>query len=279
MSRPVIFISHSHQDKQLARHIKLQLENCIPTHEAFASDIDAGENWFDTVMGKLDNAEAIVVLITPNSVSMSHWVWFELGYFWGKHPNDIRTRSRAYYPIFVQDTKLPSPIHDLQIQAMCINERDELSRFFSSITKSLGGDVTKLDMSEIIKQAEKTKHYSSPNSKSSESKYVSRYEGYSDDELLMVISQILEDEFSIYERIPSPHREDHDEALLVFDILNSRLIHFRDIDAMYNLPHGTSFQFLKVSVAILFPAYSVMFDDSNTIKFAEKVDNVDEIPF
>jgi hypothetical protein len=153
--KPVIFISHSSKDKELARLLKQQIELCLNNSvEAFAADIEAGENWFDKVMDKLNQAEAIVVLITPNSVHLSHWVWFELGYFWARHDDALETsdkKKKIYYPLYIQGIELPNPVKDLQIQATLLNERSSVQRFFQQLCRQFqNGDVNHVQLDKIV---------------------------------------------------------------------------------------------------------------------------------
>lgn len=154
--KPVIFISHSSHDSELARYLKQQIEVCVDNAEVFASDIDPGENWFDKVMQKLKQADAIVVLITPNSVNLSHWVWFELGYFWARHDaqvDNLDQRRKVYYPLFIDGVELPNPVYDLQIQAASLSDNKGMISFFRNLSAKFNGDLSRLDTRDIASLA------------------------------------------------------------------------------------------------------------------------------
>lgn len=156
--KPVIFISHSSPDGSLARLLKQQIELCFDNRvEAFAADIEPSENWFDKVMDKLNQAEAIVLLIAHNSVRLSHWVWFELGYFWARHDDVLLSadkKKKIYYPLYIDDIKWPSPVEDLKIQAALLSDVDQLGRFFGQLVRQFsGGNTTQINMDAIIAEA------------------------------------------------------------------------------------------------------------------------------
>ena len=156
--KPVIFISHSSKDTELAQALKKQIEGCFDnTLEAFASTIEPGENWFQKVMRKLDQADAIVTIITPNSVTESHWVWFELGYFWARHDQALRdanSKRKIYYPLYwnLISGQWPNPVRDLQIQAIPINDQTKLHDFFRALCDQFGGELNSVDLSEILEK-------------------------------------------------------------------------------------------------------------------------------
>jgi hypothetical protein len=121
--KPVIFISHSSQDKELARRVKIGLEKAFKEilhtdMELFVSSspeaIKIGSNWFNTVMDKLDLAVALIVLITESSINKP-WIWFEIGYFWRKQHSKEHI---AIYPLYKPGVEIPSPLNVLQAKSM-----------------------------------------------------------------------------------------------------------------------------------------------------------------
>lgn len=272
--KPVIFISHSSKDRELVRLLKEQIELCFDnTVEAFAADIEPGENWFDTVMSKLNSAEAIVVLITPNSVEESHWVWFELGYFWARH-DDALTRlvekQKIYYPLATNEIDIPRPVRDLQIQIARINDADQVGRFFVKLCNQFQkGDSGRIDFA-VFGDKQPKPISQTPRTVAAEI-VENPYEGYSDEEL----SEILDDYFSdcakeydaaLYETIDSdePYSLDRDY------IFTGALITYRKLDSTLGLPTGTSKRLLK-NVAL---SYGLVpkpnSDHENTIRFKPK---------
>lgn len=260
--KPVIFISHSSKDTELARLIKQQIEICIDGAEAFASDIEPGENWFEKVMGKLKEADAIIVLVTPNSVAFSHWVWFEMGYFWSQHDTALESlgeRGRIYYPLFIPNVELPNPVHDLQIQAASLFSKRDLTSFFRNLAKRFGGQSSSVKYDEIIeiaKQIPKLARITQTklsNSFEEDSTY-SPYANYSETDLKEVVYDIAKNEWN---------GGDNSSALF-----RDGLIQFKFFDKEHNLPEGTSKTFL-IDVMSRFnkiPDY----ESENIVRFIEE---------
>ena len=77
-----VFLSHSFGDSQLAKRIGDYLRN-----EGFEvwdnSQILPGENWAEQAGEALKNSDAMVILITPESINSSQ-VTYEVGYALGK---------------------------------------------------------------------------------------------------------------------------------------------------------------------------------------------------
>ncbi|MEO8613270.1 MAG: toll/interleukin-1 receptor domain-containing protein [Chloroflexota bacterium] len=275
--KPVIFISHSSQDGELARLIKRQIELCFDNNvEAFAADINPGEDWFIKVMGKLNAADAIVVLITHYSVNSSHWVWFELGYFWARHDEALKNseaKRKIYYPIYMKNVEWPNPVKDLQIQAALLNDKSSVRSFFQQLCHQFeNGKIGHVQVDEIVEAV---------------NSYPTRFLAPSDPELIRILrerdlepnhsdqhyKEVLDDfvhkewlNFAqyAYQYIDRSKHYGWNEAAKIKDLFSNpkirddsnllnirltifagQLVNYNDLDTELKLPVGTSRRLLK----------------------------------
>lgn len=221
--KPAVFISHSSLDKELAHEIKRQIEQCLDTVEVFAATIKPGENWFEKVIAHLNRADAFVLLITPNSVAQSHWVWFELGYFWSRHNSALESleeRKKVYYPLYVDGVELPNPVKDLKIQAASLNDESAVIAFFEELGKHFAVvSIRNVDVEAIVQIA----NHTDARKPSEEAIY-----------------EILNDYFDSLYKSFSSRFNNHGEH-----VFTGKLIRFDGLDNELNLPTGTSKKFLK----------------------------------
>ena len=83
MSKPILFLSHSERDKDLAAALKAAFSSSlgIAPRAVFVSSDDsirAGQQVFPAITSALCQAQAVVVLLTPSSLR-APWVHFEAG--------------------------------------------------------------------------------------------------------------------------------------------------------------------------------------------------------
>ncbi len=130
---PLIFLSHSSKDAELAGEIARQIEANLSGFKVFASTrpaaIPSGTEWFDYVIDHLDKAVALVVLLTPLSEN-SLWVGFEFGYFWKKS-----SRGKAYF-LYHPRATITGPIAN--IQGAVVTDPEHLEGFLSRLCADLG---------------------------------------------------------------------------------------------------------------------------------------------
>ncbi len=113
MEKPIIFFSHSTQDKDKIFPIQERLLSATKnTIEVFMSSdgnsIRMGTNWLKKIEDALQECKLMFVWITPQSLK-STWVPFELGYAYSK---GIKVVPIGFNGVRVED--LPPPINILQ---------------------------------------------------------------------------------------------------------------------------------------------------------------------
>jgi uncharacterized protein YegL len=111
--KPLVFVSHAHEDAQIAVCLKDFLNEAFPDAlDVFVSSdgasIRAGDNWSCAVEVAIRRAEIVLVLLTAKSIDR-RWIYFEAGgaYFAGKRVIPICCRD-------FQLSQLGSPLNCLQ---------------------------------------------------------------------------------------------------------------------------------------------------------------------
>jgi len=91
MDKYSIFVSHIHEEEELAKSFKESIEEAfMEAVHVFVSadedDIRVGSEWFSEIEDQLSSAETVVLLLTPTSIERP-WINFEAGGAWalGKH--------------------------------------------------------------------------------------------------------------------------------------------------------------------------------------------------
>ena len=141
-----MFLSHIHEEKELAITIKEALESEFAGFiDVFVSSdgvsIPAGSNFLKLIEDGLVNCLGALYLISPASVKRN-WINFELGAVWARNIISIRTTGVSIPTIPICHSgmtigALPQPINSLNgIQA---SSAAELSFAFSSLQASVGG--------------------------------------------------------------------------------------------------------------------------------------------
>lgn len=102
-----IFLSHAAADERLATLVRDEIARLQPRIEVFLAsrpgDIRADEDWLAVIQRQLREADAYVVLLTPQSVTRP-WVWFETGAAWMSAKPWILARAAGLTP---HDVPLP----------------------------------------------------------------------------------------------------------------------------------------------------------------------------
>lgn len=237
ITKPNLFISHASSDGQFATVLKAEIEkvfadgvNVFCTSSPGA--ILASQDWLSNIEEKLDTAQAVIVIITPVSVERP-WLWFEVGASWLR----ARKAQTAIYPLCAPEidlSDLPSPLD--RLQALSMGKAIDLKLLFEALIKQFGfGKISSFRASNITKRIPKYKNVKVNEIDVQEhSFYSGEYTGYSDEELQeILVARYLEEELSA--KLTYPSLTGREES-----IYNGKLIHFREIDARFNLPPGTA---------------------------------------
>lgn len=105
-----LFISHKHEDKDIALKIREELELASPRLNCFVSEhIPYGSDWFETIRTNLDGAD-ILLLIFTSSTNQWDWPLYEVGLATSLDEPD-RCRIVCIYP---PGAEPPDPIKAFQ---------------------------------------------------------------------------------------------------------------------------------------------------------------------
>jgi len=146
MSNNQIFISHIHEEKDLAILIKQAIEEEFSGFvDVFVSSdgtsIPAGSNFLKRIEDGLVNCIGALFLISPVSVKRN-WINFELGAVWIRNAISIRSEGDEIpaLPLChsnMTPSDLPQPIGNLN--AIVANKASQLEFAFRSIQVAVGG--------------------------------------------------------------------------------------------------------------------------------------------
>ncbi|MCS3833387.1 hypothetical protein HNP10_002148 [Aeromonas veronii] len=146
MKNHQIFLSHIHEEKELAIIIKDAIEEEFSGFvEVFVSSdgmsIPAGSNFLKRIEDGLVNCIGALYLISPVSVKRN-WINFELGAVWIRNAISIRAESNEIpaLPLChsnMTPANLPQPIGNLN--AIITNQASQLEFAFRSIQTAVGG--------------------------------------------------------------------------------------------------------------------------------------------
>ncbi|MEK4039419.1 toll/interleukin-1 receptor domain-containing protein [Paenibacillus sp. FSL F4-0122] len=126
-----IFLSYSNKDKDLASEFANKLRDFNVDIFVDALSLKIGDNWSDVLSNGLKNADAVVVLITENSIQSNNVlseIYASLGY--------MKERGKPrILPIIFDDVPIPEPLmHLLVLRA----DRDRLDITMRRIKESIG---------------------------------------------------------------------------------------------------------------------------------------------
>ena len=146
MNNHQLFLSHIHEEKELAVLIKNAIEDEFSGFvDVFVSSdgtsIPAGSNFLKRIEDGLVNCIGALYLISPISVKRN-WINFELGAIWIRNAMNIRTGQKEIpnLPLCHSDmipSSLPQPIGNLN--AIVANQASQLEFAFRSIQTAVGG--------------------------------------------------------------------------------------------------------------------------------------------
>jgi hypothetical protein len=112
---PKVFISYSHIDSKVADEITEVLSNQTIEFFRDIKDIEWGDSIDTEVQNGLDDASALLVIISPASLK-SQWVPFEIGYAAGKRIKILPflTHPSLDVPSYIKDLKYLVTINEVQ---------------------------------------------------------------------------------------------------------------------------------------------------------------------
>lgn len=220
--RPLIFVSHASVDADLAKVLGEQIESVLGSEniEVFVSSnddaIDAGTAWFERVVNALQKTEALVVLLTPNSVDR-RWVWFEVGYIWRK-----MDAEKHIYPLAISSSQsIPHPLNTLQ--AKFLDSEGQIKNFFDRLCAQFGfGVIGNANLSQLVNNAKNSSYYPRPSQ-------------LSDDERREILREHINEAAKTFQEKFNAVGE---------HLFTGKLIRFDQLDKELELPIGSSKAFL-----------------------------------
>jgi hypothetical protein len=78
-----VFVSHSGVDSWVAKQIAREISECGAAPFLDETDIDVGAEFEDRLLKSLEDADELVVLLTPWAMDRKY-VWMEIGAAWGR---------------------------------------------------------------------------------------------------------------------------------------------------------------------------------------------------
>ncbi len=146
--KPNIFLSYSSKDKMLAEWLKATIETHVNVNVFVAAlDIKTSEEWLKTICQRLDGAEALILLLTSNSVK-SEWVSFEFGYFYKR--SERASVQKCYVLIYPNRVELPRPIESSNLQVASISEKGKLLDVFEQLRSRFGVNDVTFDIEQVM---------------------------------------------------------------------------------------------------------------------------------
>jgi hypothetical protein len=148
-AKPVVFISHVHEDSNLAKQIADQIRQAfLNAVEVFVasdgSSIKGGDKWMQKIEDGLRLAQIVLVLVTRNSVGRK-WVYFETGgaFFLGARVIPLLDGS-------ISINQLGPPLNYLQCCLM--SDAIHLKHVYTLIAERAGMAVPAVDFTALTRQ-------------------------------------------------------------------------------------------------------------------------------
>jgi hypothetical protein len=141
MERKGVFISHAHEDRDLAASLAKLLEAALeldPADITCTSDanygLDAGGELRDQITGRLSSARAFFLLATPSSRGRE-WVQYECAAI----ADEVRDRELQFYivtPVRARDEVVPAPYAGHVIVTLC--DAEDVYAFVKEVRPKFG---------------------------------------------------------------------------------------------------------------------------------------------
>ena len=105
-----VFVSYSRDDKELADQIRRALADAGVATSIADDMVPPGSRWRETLVEKLDKADAVVAVVSKSTVESS-WTMTELSIAWGANKKIIGVRAPDEPP----DELRISPLKDVKL--------------------------------------------------------------------------------------------------------------------------------------------------------------------
>jgi hypothetical protein len=159
MLKPLVFISHITEEKEIAQALKRLVESTfLNMIEVFVSSdptsIKLGRKWLDEITHALKNCAVEIILASPESVKRP-WINFEGGSGWVRDIPVIPLCHSGMIP-----SKLPAPLGTFQ--AATATEEAELKLIFPVLAEAVVCTLPQIDFSEfvsVVKEFEATSRH------------------------------------------------------------------------------------------------------------------------
>jgi hypothetical protein len=147
MQKPLIFISHITEEREIAFALKQLIEaSFLGMMEVFVSSdptsIELGRRWLDQITFALKHCAVEVILASPESVRRP-WINFEAGAGWIRDIPVIPLCHSGMVP-----GKLPSPMSNLQ--ATLATDEASLRLIFPVLSKAIGCDNPAVEFETFV---------------------------------------------------------------------------------------------------------------------------------
>ncbi len=136
-----VFVSHAHEERELANAWKALLTEILPTVQVFfSSDRDPAGGiglgrWQETLTKQMQQADCLLLLLTPDSAERS-WVLFETGFGRALCPDNRIVPLR----IGMAQERIPEPVRDLQ--SYSADQEDDVRELVGRIADHAGKSVS-----------------------------------------------------------------------------------------------------------------------------------------
>src|SRR5579864_4609627 len=145
MQKPLIFISHISEEKDLAIALKKLVESAfLNMIDVFVSSdptsIKLGRKWLNEITEALKTCAVEIILASPESVKRP-WINFEGGCAWIRDIPVIPLCHSEMVPM-----KLPPPLNSLQ--AATATEESQLQQIFPLLAEAIGCSLPAISFAE-----------------------------------------------------------------------------------------------------------------------------------
>lgn len=147
MHKPVVFISHITEEREVAGALKDLIDGSfLGMIEVFLSSdpssIQVGQRWLDSITHALKACDVEIIIASPHSMYRP-WINFEAGAGWVRDIPVIPLCHSGMTP-----TKLPYPMRALQ--ATTATDAAQLKLIFPVLAKAIGCELPEIDFSDFI---------------------------------------------------------------------------------------------------------------------------------